>query len=163
MTPPPPGPVAYDHALWSANYPELAQWVGMAQAQGYFVMACGLLNNTATSPVRDNCPGGTRAVLLNLLTAHIAKLFAPLGGSPSPDQVGRISNGSQGGVSVAFDNGTTTQSEKWYQQTKYGSLYWAMTAPYRLARYRPGRQPYLGVGNVWQGGWGGPGQNNWNS
>jgi hypothetical protein len=168
----PPGPVAFDYSLWSARYPELAQWVGMPLAQAYWAEACIYLNNTSCSPVCDNTPGGVRATLLNMLTAHIAKLNAPIGGSPSPDQVGRINNASEGGVSVSFDSGVqpgTSPAAGWLRSTKYGEAFWQATAVYRLARYRPGRQPYLGVGNPYgRGGWGagggfsGPGWGSWN-
>ena len=52
--------------------------------------------------------------------------------------VGRISSASVGSVSVSTENAGATQSASWYQQTQYGSTYWAMTASFRTMRYVPG-------------------------
>ena len=83
-----------------------------------------------------------RQLLLGLLTAHIAKLFAPINGVPSPDFVGRLASASEGSVSTSFDFPGVTPNSAWYMQTKYGAMYWAMTARYRSMRYVPGRQVF---------------------
>jgi hypothetical protein len=90
-----------------------------------------------------------------MLVAHIAKINAPIGGSPASDIVGRITNGSEGGVSVAATMDSQPGTLAWYNSTKYGAAYVAASARYRLARYNPGPQPYLGVGGPPWGGWGG--------
>ena len=77
-------------------------------------------------------------MLLNMLTAHIAALNAPLGGQPSSPLVGRVSNATEGTVTVATDNQYPPGSVQWYQQTKYGAAFWAASAQYRTAIYAPG-------------------------
>lgn len=146
MAAPLPGPVAFDYPLWAASYPELASSVTPTTAEAYWGMAAIYLPNTAGSLVRDNAPGGQRAVLLNMLTAHIAKLNAPINGEAPSDLVGRISAASEGGVSVTAEMPGTTPNAAWFMQTKYGAQYWQATAQYRTMRYRAGPRPYLGVG-----------------
>ncbi len=148
-----PGAVAFDFALWQASYPEFSA-ITEAAAQGYWNIAGLYLNNSASSRVRDNSPGGARATLLNMLTSHIAQLLAPIDGQPSSQQVGRISNVSQGSVSIALDFPNQAARDAWYNQTKYGAMYLAAIRPYMQGgRYKPGRQPYLGVapGGIWGG------------
>jgi hypothetical protein len=93
-------------------------------------------------------------MLLNMLTAHIAMMNSGITASSVPNGgssqlVGRISDATQGSVSVSADMGTAGPaggSAPWYQQTKYGAAYWQATAGYRLGgRYKRGPQPYFGV------------------
>ena len=100
------------------------------QLNWYFVEATMLLNNTSKSCVKSLAE---REVLLFLLVAHFAVLQQRVEGDN--EVVGRISSASQGSVSVSLDNGQTTLSDKWYQQTPYGSKYWALTAKYRSFLY----------------------------
>lgn len=108
------------------------------------------LNNTDNSRVSDV---GQRGVLLNMLTAHIAALNSGVNGNAPSGLVGRISSASQGSVSVSADMGPTTNSEAWYQQTKYGAAYWQATAPYRTAIYVPGASPSGYPNYSWRRGW----------
>lgn len=100
------------------------------QLNWYFVESTMLLNNTSKSCVKSLAE---REVLLFLLVAHMAVLQQRIEGDN--EVVGRISSASQGSVSVSLDNGQTTLSDKWYQQTPYGSKYWALTAKYRSFLY----------------------------
>lgn len=126
----------FDYVGWSARYPELAGSVVQSLARLYFNEAALYLDNTASSIVRDVT---SRAVILNQITAHIAKLNAVINGQPASDLVGRISNGSEGSVSVAADYGAPAAgSEAWYVQTRYGAAAWAAMTPYRTMHYRPG-------------------------
>ena len=130
--------VAFDYAGWSARFPELAAYVPQALAQLYF-NEVGLLycDNSATSPITDDTVQGERYMLLNLATAHVAALNAPLNGVPSPTLVGRISNASEGSVSVAVESKYPEGTVQWWQQTKYGAAFWAGTTKYRLMQYFP--------------------------
>lgn len=137
------GVVTFDYSVWGTRYPELVRWVSGPAAQEYFNEATLYLNNTPCSPVSDLTQ---RAQLLNMLTAHIAALNAALDGQPSPNQVGRISSASEGGVSVSFDMGAgASEAAAWFQQTKYGAAYWRAIAAYRTMRYFASPRPYLGV------------------
>ena len=122
------------YADWSARYPELALWVSPTLAAMYFTEAGMYLDNTPTSPVSD-IP--TRTMLLYQLTSHIAALNAPLNGQASSPLVGRISNATEGSVSVRTEMESMPGSSQWYNQTKYGAAFWQATLSYRQARYIP--------------------------
>lgn len=100
------------------------------QLNWYFIEATMLLNNTEKSCVKSLAE---REVLLFLLVAHFSVLQQRIDGGN--EAVGRIASASEGSVSVSLDNGQTTLSDKWYQQTPYGSKYWALTAKYRSFLY----------------------------
>ena len=106
------------------------------QLDMFFVEACLLCNNTENSNIRNL---QEREILLFLLTAHIATLQMRI--DSGNDSVGRITSASEGSVSVALDNGQTTHSEKWYQQTAYGARYWVLTKRYRSLFYIYGHAP----------------------
>ena len=82
-----------------------------------------------------------------MITAHIASILAPLNGQPSNPLVGRISNASEGSVSVQTDM-PTNPNAAWWNQTKYGALAWAALAPYRTMTYLPNPSS-----PVWSGGY----------
>jgi hypothetical protein len=69
--------------------------------------------------------------------AHIAKLNAPIGGDPPSGLVGRISNASEGSVSVGVAYPEVAGAE-WFNQTRYGAMFWQATKQYRMAQYFPG-------------------------
>lgn len=137
------GPVVFDYATWGLRYPELAPIpVGPDLAQLYFDEATLYLNNTPSSPVQSI---SIRAMILGMLTAHIAELNRIVNGEAANPLVGRITNASQGSVSVSADMGTVPGTAVWFLQSRYGAAAYQALAPYRTARYAPGRQPYLGV------------------
>lgn len=140
-----PGPVIFNYDTWALRFPELATGVIEPVATMYFAEACIVCDNTSSSLIQDNSVGGARELILNYLVAHIAKLFATVNGvAPSPI-VGRINSATQGSVSVQADMGTTPFTAAWFMQTQYGASAYQLMAPWRTARYRPGRRPYLGV------------------
>jgi hypothetical protein len=131
--------VSFDYNAWLALFPKFANVVSAPQAQQYFTLATTIHRNDGGGPVKDPVQ---QLSLLNMLTAHIAKLFAPPtpGGQPN-DLVGRINSASEGSVSVqaAYSNNVSEQ-QAWFIQTKCGAMYWTATAPYRTARYIPNRR-----------------------
>lgn len=129
------GIVAFNYPLWAVRYPELSTTVAEPLAQAYFNEAQLYLDNTACSKVTDDSVGGQRNILLNMITAHIAALNAPLNGQPASPLVGRISGAGEGSVNVQVQNDYPPGSPQWYQQTKYGAAFWAATVGYRTARY----------------------------
>lgn len=148
------GIVTFDYETWSLRFPEFSETVGDTLAQLYFTEAAIYLDNTAGSLVTDV---NQRAVLLNLLVAHIASLNVGSNGNPASPLVGRITQATQGSVSVSTDNGSTSPNAAWYLQTKYGAQYWQMTAGYRTMRYYRGAPPAYDAGNrnrlfPWAGG-----------
>lgn len=138
--------VVFDYAGWAIRYPELALWVAEPLAQAYFNEACFYCDNTASSPIPDT----TRPTLLNMVTAHIAALNAPLSGRESPALVGRINSATEGSVTVSTENLYPPGTAQWWQATKYGAAFWAATQQYRLNFYvaNPARSvdPYAPLG-----------------
>lgn len=135
------GAVAFDYVIWAARYPELAAWVGQPLAQAYFAEATLYCDNTPTSVITDP---GQRAVLLGMVTAHIAALNAPLNGQPSSSLVGRIGQATEGSVTVQTTLDMPPGSAQWFAQTKYGAAFWQATASFRTIRYVPGSSRFPG-------------------
>lgn len=158
-----PGPVTFVYADWIAAYPNFSL-VNQAAAQSYFNQAGLYLDNTGCSPVYDAdgcCYGASSTVyqtiqlteLLYMLTAHIAWLFSPRNAAGQPDSagtqppsgiVGRISQATEGTVSVSSEFAGQPGSAAWFQQTPWGAAFWAATAQFRTFRYVPG-PPLRGV------------------
>jgi hypothetical protein len=138
------GTVIFDYTYWSAKYPALAASVTEAVAQVWFDEAGTLyLNNSPASRVQD-LP--TRAIILGQLTAHLILLNVPINGQASSGLVGRISNASEGSVSVAVQNEYPPGSAQWFQQTIPGSSAWQAMSNYRAARYISPQRCYGGYG-----------------
>jgi len=145
-----PGVVVFDFAVFAARYPEFAT-LDPGLALLYFGDATIILNNTGGSQVSDLAQ---RASLLNMLTAHFARIAA-MTATGSNVIVGRITSASEGSVSIGVEGlQGNNPSIAWYMQTPYGAAYYNATQAYRSARWVPGRQPYLGTGPFWlRGGW----------
>lgn len=124
--------VSFDYAAWKVGYPEFAT-VSEATANAYFAQTALFVNNTDYSRITD-IPFRTQ--VLNLLVAHFAALRDPNRGG----LVGRISGATEGSVSVQTDY-PASNSAAYFLQSPYGALYWQAMAPFRTARYVPGRQP----------------------
>lgn len=142
-------PVVFDYTLWVSQYPEFAS-VSLPQAEVFFDLATIIQRNDGTGPVTNP---KVQLNLLNLMTSHICSLSTQGLGDPAPGApkaggpVGRISNATEGTVSVATDYGTTiSQQQAWCIQTRYGASWWAMTAVYRTMQYVPGRLQPGGFG-----------------
>lgn len=127
------GIVAFDPVLFVARYSEFRDVTSPLLGM-YFDEATMYLNNTDSSRVSDVAQ---RAVLLNMLTAHIAALNGSgIKGNGAPGIVGRINSASEGSVSVNAEYATPANgTQAWYQQTQYGVAYWAATARYRTMQY----------------------------
>ncbi len=132
------GTVTFEYANFVAAFPEFAN-CSQPQLTGYFNRATLLFANAGWTGALPQAP-----TLLDLLTAHIAWLSAPRDGDDAPSSsgqpasplVGRISNASEGSVSVQVDMGEAdagSPSQAYYMQTRYGSEYWAATAQFRTA------------------------------
>ena len=141
--------ITFNYPAWLAMFPEFTQ-INAAQATMYFNLATQYCRNDGSGPVQDT---NTQTNLLNLMTAHIAKLMGPekSGGRPS-SIVGHITNASEGSVSVATENNYPPGTSQWFQQTSYGAAFWQASSVFRTMRYMPGRRR---VFNPWRVGlWG---------
>lgn len=148
------------YADWIAIYPEFSpsgtQPVVSQQATNYFNMATIFQVNDGSGPVAD---AATQTTLLYALTAHIAALNANLAsGAAPPPLVGRINSASEGSVSVGAEFNVPAGTAQWYAQTKYGAMWWAMTAGYRLMNYRRGPDVVPAQQGFSQNGYGGYGR-----
>ena len=126
--------VAFDLVGFRARYPEFSTVVDPTLT-AYFSEATLYLNNTDTSIVTDVA---IRSTLLNMLTAHIAALNSGVNGQAPSGIVGRVSQASEGSVSVSFDMGPQSGTSAWFLQTRYGANYWQATSAYRTFRYVSG-------------------------
>jgi hypothetical protein len=146
------GPVIFNYPLWAQRYPEFSQTVGPDLAQLLFAEAGQYCDNSPCSVI---CDIPLRTIILNALVAHLAVLNVGANGSPASPLVGRLSDASEGSVSVSTEMGNPGDagaSVNWYMQSKYGASAWQLMSPYRLGgRYTPGAVPYLGVSPF---GWG---------
>ncbi len=131
------GVVIFDPAAFKLRYPEFSS-VDSALLQQYFTQATIYLDNTDFSRVSDLA---VRAMLLNMLVAHIAFLYSGANGRSPSGLVGRIDSASEGSVSVHADMPGVTANSAWYMQTKYGADYWNATAPFRTFQYISGHSP----------------------
>lgn len=128
------GVVRFDASRFRKLYPKISATDD--QLSMFFIEACMQCNNTDKSIIKNL---NERELLLFLLVAHIATLQQRI--DSGNEAVGRIASASEGSVSVSLDNGQTTQSEKWYQQTPYGARYWALIKQYRSFFYVLGKFP----------------------
>lgn len=126
--------VTFDPAAFKGRYPEFAP-VADVQLGEFFKEATLYLSNSDTSPVQNV---ERRAVLLNMLTAHVAYLGGALSADGMPRPVGRISQASEGSVSATFEDvAPTPGSGAWFKQTQYGAAFWQATSSLRGMRYIP--------------------------
>jgi hypothetical protein len=122
--------VSFNPDLFKQRYTEFAA-VSDELLQLYFNEACMYLDNKETSRVTDLTE---RSLLLNMITAHIAKINNS--GVGSPAAAGRVSQATEGSVSVSFDMAPSKGGlQAWFYQTQYGLSYWAATARYRTFLY----------------------------
>lgn len=126
--------VAFDLASFRARYPEFSS-VPDPLMSAYFAEATIYLNNTDSSPV-TNLP--VRSLLLNMLTAHVAALNSGIDNTQASPLVGRISQATEGSVSVSAEMGPPSGTSAWFMQTKYGASFWQASLPYRSFRYIAG-------------------------
>lgn len=124
--------VTFDPFAFKTRYPEFNA-IANSRLVTLFPEACIYLSNKDNSPVQD-IP--RRTLLLNMLVAHIAYLngFTSPNGQTKP--VGRLSQASEGSVSVGLEYGTPGTQE-WYVQSQYGAAFWQGTSSLRGFRYRP--------------------------
>ncbi|MFA7254387.1 MAG: DUF4054 domain-containing protein [Patescibacteria group bacterium] len=128
--------VAFNPAAFKARYPEFAA-VADATLAECFKEAGLYLSNADNSPVRNLI---RRALLLNMLTAHVAYIGGMLSAVSMPRPVGRLSQAGEGSVSAAFEN-LAPGSASWFQQSQYGAAFWQASTSLRGFRYaaRPTR------------------------
>lgn len=124
--------VTFNYAAWVARYPEFNS-VDPNLVNAIVAEAQIHHRNDGGGPIIDPV---AQLVYLNMVVAHLVSMNAPqANGQPAPPLVGRISNAAEGSVNVAVENAYPPGTPQWWQQTKYGSAYYAATLPYRTMRY----------------------------
>lgn len=124
--------VTLDPVAFATEFPEFAYLSG-PQITEFFAIATTFHRNDGGGPIAT---AQVQTEALYCVTAHFAKLYAPTpSGQNAPDNVGRVSDASEGSVSASFDYPAGTPTMAFWVQTKYGARYWALTAPYRTMRY----------------------------
>ena len=123
--------VVFDPVAFKARYPEFAA-VADAMLGACFTESTLYLSNSDNSPVQNLT---RRALLLNMLTAHVAYLGGKLSADGMPRPVGRTSSASEGSVSAGFEY-LTPGTHAWFTQTQYGAAFWQATSSLRGFRYR---------------------------
>lgn len=155
--------VAFSYEGWLELFPEFMPNgsfpVPELRANSYFLMATTVHRNDGGGPVTN---AAVQTNLLYWLTAHFAALFAtPAGATQASTLVGRISQASEGSVSVTAEMPSNMPAAAaFFTQTKYGLAYWMVSAPFRTARYIPNdRNPVNAGTGIWSpgllgiGGW----------
>src|ERR1035441_6967557 len=130
---PTPGVVVFDPAAFIVLYPSFAT-VATAALNFNFLQATLMLNNTCGSSV---CDAPTRELLLGLLTAHITALLNGVNGQGLSGLVGRITDATEGTVSVSAEMAVQTTSlyVASLSQTQWGMMFLAATVRFRSMRY----------------------------
>ena len=131
-----PGVVTFNLGAFLIRYPIFNAYnaANPGALQSAFDEGTLYLDNSSCSIV---CNLTERAILLNMLTAHIAFIGGALSADGQTRPVGRVSDGAEGSVSASFDmNPATPGTGPWYQQSQYGASYWAATSKYRSMHYR---------------------------
>ena len=126
--------VTFDYSSFIAIYPQFAGLSQPQVMQGALPIAELYCRNDGGGPVTK---AETQTTLLNLMVAHICQLMYGANGQGPAGIVGRISDASEGSVSVSADF-PTTPNNAWFLQTPFGAAFWAATAAYRTMRYMPG-------------------------
>lgn len=140
-----PGIVTFDPDAFKTAFPAFAT-VSDGVLTANFNLATLYLNNSYCSVVQDE---PTRAQLLNLATAHITALLNGVNGEPAAGTVGRISSATQGSITVQTEFKTDSEAAAFWNQTTWGSMFWAATAIYRTFRYVSGSRCDDASWNAW--------------
>ncbi len=130
--------INYPFSTWIAVYPQFTSTVSQAQFDGLvFPVATQNHANDGSGPVTTS---DAQTVLLGLMCSHVAQLLFGSSTQPLSALVGRISNATEGGVTVAAEMPAAPNAiQAWLNQTQYGATYWVATKPYRTMRYIRGR------------------------
>lgn len=128
--------VTFDYNAWIQRYPEFHQNVGIELAQDYFNEATIYHRNDGVGPPTNP---QVQLMLLNMITAHVAQMYAAdaQSGQSASSIVGRITSAGEGSVNVSAEM-TGPDAAQWWYQTKYGASYWNATKQYRTMRYKAG-------------------------
>jgi hypothetical protein len=124
-----------------ACYPEFANATDTRLTDIFNLVQYTMIDNTDNSPVMDP---NFRTQLIYMAMGHLLLIYglAPAqrsDGTLDNTPPGRISSATEGTITTAFQMEVTNAngSAAWWNQTKYGAMYWMATARFRSFRYFP--------------------------
>ena len=149
--------------MWSFSY---SDWIALfpqfgVTTPGYTALTESQVTDVILPLAEQYCQGvlcatqnkpALQTQFLNLMVAHIAQLLFGSSNQPLSGLVGRVTDASQGSVSVSVEF-PTTPDNAWFLQTTYGALFWQLSLPFRLGRYVPKPTPQPQFGGGYRGGW----------
>lgn len=124
--------VVFDPAGFKTRYPEFST-ISDTTLTNSFNHATMFCDNSSSSPVSSITK---RTMLLELLVAHVTKLFVGDNSGAPSGLIGQVTQAEEGSVSLSiapFAN--MAAASVWFQQTRYGAQFWAATIGYRTMRY----------------------------
>jgi hypothetical protein len=131
--------VVFDPVAFVAFYPEFTGTTNLRMQSMFDIAQYTFLDNTDNSPVMDL---NFRTQLFYMAVAHLLLLYgtAPVArpdGTIDNTPPGRITSATEGTVTTSFQLEVTNQngSAPWWNQTKYGAMYWMATVRFRSFRY----------------------------
>jgi hypothetical protein len=130
--------IIYTYTGWTAIYPQFAATVTQAAFDAMlYPLAQQYCVNDGSGLVSTSI---TQTNLMGLMCSHIAQLLFGTATQPASGIVGRVNTATEGSVSVGAEMPAPNNAiQGWLNQTQFGAMYWAATAPYRTMRYLPGR------------------------
>jgi hypothetical protein len=144
--------VTFDPVAFVAEYPEFTSVTNTRMQSMFTIAEQSILDNTDNSPVMDI---NYRTQLFYMLVAHLLLIFgtptAPANANNAPP--GRLSSATEGSVSTAFEYILPAGSAMapWFVQTKYGAMYWTLTARFRSAVYFAAGNSGVGYSQAFNG------------
>lgn len=125
--------VQLDWVNWRLLFPEFSNVTDQQLEGPVWTMAQQYCRNDGLGPV---CDPALQTELLNLMVAHVAQLLYGSTTSPATGLAGPIASATEGSVSVSVGFVVNT-SNQWFLSTKYGQMFWQLSASFRTARYWP--------------------------
>lgn len=130
--------ITFNYATWIPAYP---QFINTPQPTIELVvvpLAQVQCRTDGGSPVRDQA---TLTVLFGLMVAHVTQLMFGSTIAPLTGVVGRVSQATQGSVSVSAEYNNPNPAAAWFLQTPYGAVYYQAISGFTLGVYAPRQVP----------------------
>ena len=137
--------ITFDPNAWAAAYPQFSNLTSATITGVVLPLATVYCRNDGGGPI---CDINMQTQALWLMVAHVAQiLFGSTTQNASP-LVGRVTNASEGSVSVASDwPKSDSVTDAWLSQTPYGvaflALINAVTLGFYAAKQTPLNRPYI--------------------
>ena len=146
--------VTFDPNAWAAAYPQFSNIASATLTGVVLPLAQVYCRNDGGGPIDDE---NMQTQALWLMVAHCAQILFGSTIQPLSSVVGRVSNASQGSVSVSTSwPAASSITDAWLSQTQYGAAFLALvnsvTLGFYAAKQTPLYKPYIyggGFGRRW--------------